>query len=307
MANELEHNEVPDIKPDEGDVTGFFGLGSDSDTPPVTPNIEPTVKIDNVVITEPVKVGDSTDTPKSDIPPEPVVETPVVQPTGTPAPSTPSILTYTQEQIDELVNNRVTEEVKKFESINTFFDEFQKNPYEFMAKNSPHLFEKFDANAYVLDKIKTEFGEFEPDPKQALMFGTRDYQYAQRVNELVGEARTLQSNAKQTIEDTKNSELQAEQSYRTTKALSLGMDISDFDSKIWNKVKEMGSQNVLDALVDSVIYKDKLEVKNKNLKEVVDLTKGVPSPVTVGGGNVTGDKDTKFINNLFGFDKDLDF
>lgn len=294
----VEPGEVQDSKP-ESSTDDFLKVFAE-------PGDEPLVDAGGATITEPVKEGDPSDLPKSDEP----ISVPVDTPPEPPAVPTPPPTPLTQEQIDALVNERVesrlVEEVKKYEAMNTFFDEFNKDPYAFMSKHSPHLFEKFDVQSYVTDKMNAEFGEFVPDPNKVFQIGTQDYNYRVRLDQLVQEANGLQSQAKQTITDQQNQQVAAEQAFKATKAKSLGMSETDFDTKIWSKVKAMDNSNVLDMIVDAVIYKEKLAEKDMNTKTVIDLTKNVPSPTNVPSGSPMEDKQLSAIKTMFGFDKDYD-
>lgn len=294
----VEPGEVQDSKP-ESSTDDFLKVFAE-------PGDEPLVDAGGATITEPVKEGDPSDLPKSDEP----ISVPVDTPPEPPAVPTPPPTPLTQEQIDALVNERVesrlVEEVKKYEAMNTFFDEYNKDPYAFMSKHSPHLFEKFNAIDYVQEKLNAEFGEFTPDPQKAFVLGTKDYQFRVRQDQLVNEANNLQTQAKQTINDQQNQQVVAEQTFKATKAKTLGMSESDFDTKIWSKIKAMDNSNVLDALVDAIIYKDKLAEKNLNIRTVVDLTNVVPSPTNVPAGNPGEDKQLSKLKTMFGFDKDYD-
>lgn len=300
---QLQPGEVVDNKPDSN-IDDLLRVFAEPDEV-----AEPLVDAGGAIITEPVKPGDSSDLPKPDeLPAEPVVVTPTEG--GEPAQPAPASIAVSQEEIDRLVNerveNRLVEEVKKYEAMNTFFDEYNKDPYAFMSKHSPHLFEKFNAIDYVQEKLNAEFGEFTPDPQKAFVLGTKDYQFRVRQDQLVNEANNLQTQAKQTINDQQNQQVVAEQTFKATKAKTLGMSESDFDTKIWSKIKAMDNSNVLDALVDAIIYKDKLAEKNLNIKTVVDLTNVVPSPTDVPAGNPGEDKQLSKLKTMFGFDKDYD-
>lgn len=239
--------------------------------------------------------------------PEPIVEptTTIDKPVETVTPEPVLTTSYTQEQVDsmieERVNTRLAEEVKRFESINTFFEEYQKDPYSYMAKYSPHLFEKFNEVDYVKSKLSEEFGDFKPDPARVYELGTQDYSYVMRQNELINEAKSLKSQAKQTITEQQQSQEQAESNYITTKAKELGMDINTFNSNVWNKLKTMNTQSVLDTLVDAIILKEKLAEHKTNIKQQVDLTKVAPSPATQSGtGRPTVDKEMALLKSMFG-------
>lgn len=232
-------------------------------------------------------------------------EVPLDKPAEVSTPEPVSTVSYTQEQvnsmIEEQVNTRLAEEVKRFESINTFFEEYQKDPYSYMAKYTPHLFEKFNELDYVKSKLSEEFGDFKPDPSRVYELGTQDYNFVMRQNELINEAKSLKSQAQSTITEQQQSQEQAESNYVTTKAKELGMDISTFNSNVWNKLKTMNTQSVLDTLVDAIILKEKLAEHKTNIKQQVDLTKVAPSPATQSGtGRPTEDKEMTLLKSMFG-------
>lgn len=212
------------------------------------------------------------------------------------------VKTYTEEELNDILNSKLTEEVQKFQHINTFFEEYQKDPYNYMAKHSPHLFEKFDEIQYVKDKLAEEFGEFTPDPQRVYQIGTTDYTFRVRQDQLLFEAQSLKSQAQSNLESRQAAVIQDEQNYKAAKAKALGLDLSTFESKVWNLLKGMDNQKVLDTLVDAVIYRQKLEEKDANIKQQIDLTKAAPSPVNLAG---TGrpqerDKDMDLLIKMFG-------
>jgi len=236
-----------------------------------------------------------------------VIDTPIEVSTEVPTQvvDTPTTISYTQEQVnsmvEEQVNTRLADELKKFESINTFFEEYQKDPYSYIAKYSPHLFEKFNELDYVKSKLTEEYGDFKPDPSRVYELGTQDYSYVMRQNELINEAKSLKSQAQQTITGQQQSREQAESDYIATKAKELGMDIPTFNSNVWSKLNAMNNQSVLDTLVDAIILKEKLAEHKTNIKQQVDLTKVAPSPaIQSGTGRPTMDKEMAMLKSMFG-------
>lgn len=228
--------------------------------------------------------------PESQIPPQ----------QGTPqTPETP--VTYTQEQVDSLLAERLAEEVQKFQHINTFFEEYQKDPYSYMAKHSPHLFEKFDEIQYVKEKLTNEFGEFTPDPNRVYQIGTTDYAFRIRQDQLLQEAQSLKNQAYTTVQSQQEAQIQEENSYKAAKAQELGMDVTAFESKIWNQLKSMDKVKALDAVIDGIIYKQKLDEKSANIRAQIDLSKAPPSPsnVTGTGRTMEGDKELAMIKRMF--------
>jgi len=282
---------VINTKPDstDEDLMKFFGTGAEG-------FVEKDAGGMKVVMSEPVKPDQSAETP----PAQPETTPPASETPATPAETAPQV--YTQEQVNAMLDERLAQEVKKFEHINTFFEEYNKDPYGFMSKNAPHLFEKFNEQDYVTAKLAEEFGEFTPDPSRTFVMGTTDYNYRVRLDQLVQEAAGLKDQARNTLAQQEADMAQAETNYKTAKAQALGMDMSSFDSNVWSKIKAMNNDSVLDALVDSVIYKDKLAETSAAMRQQIDLTKGVPSPANVSGTGkpAEGDKDLALLKAMFG-------
>lgn len=285
--------------PDE-ELYKFFGREAEEyiDENVIEKNKEVNNEIDEE-INETNNVNTSNDTSteqKTELPFPEVGE--VINKETSPTPSSSPL--YTEEDLNEIVSKRVAEEVQKFSNINTFFEEYQKDPYAYMAKYSPQLFNKFDEIQYVKDKLHDEFGEFTIDPQRAYEIGTTDYQYRIRQDALLQEAQRLKNEATQNIQNQETEVNQLETEFKTSKAKALGLDVPTFETRIWNKLKSMDNQTVLDTLVDALIYKEKLEESNKNLKAQLDLTKSAPSPTNLSGtGSPAEDKTMQLIKRMF--------
>lgn len=289
---------VPDTKNPTDDAMFLKLFGKEAE-PFVDEEVVKQVAGMNVTMTDPIKPSDNPLEHKAETPETPInTETPAT-PVSTEAPVAPTITPDIQNIIDE----RVAEEVQKFQHINTFFEEYQKDPYKFMATHSPHLFKNFNEVEYVQSKMAEEFGDFTPDPARALQIGTTDYNYVKRQSALEAEALSLKNTAESTLTAEQSAIEQSEQSYKAAKAQALGLDMNTFESRIWAKLKSMSPENVLDLIVDAVIYEGKLKEKDLNIKQQIDLTKGVPSPSNLAGTgrpvNVE-DKDGQLLRKMFG-------
>ena len=282
---------VPAASPDE--LSHFFG--KEAETVINTGGVEATLESPAIEVLE-------TKTPiEEKIYEEPKIEAPVV--TGQENIPTDVPTVFDEAEVNRRVQEQVAVEVQKFKHIDTFFEEYQKDPYAFMAKNSPHLFEKFNEQDFIQNKLNEEFGEFRPDPNKVWEYGTPDFQFRERVQELTSQARNYKIEAQSTISNQQNEQTQNEQSFKANKAKELGMDSTTFETKVWNKLKGMDSVSALSALVDAVLINEKLNEKDRNIKEQINLTKGAPSPTAVTSTGVPAeDAVSKVLKKMFADD-----
>lgn len=219
--------------------------------------------------------------------------------------ATPPPRVYTEEEIADIVNQKVAVEVEKFQNVEKLLTEYQSDPYKFMAQFAPHLFKEFDKVKYVRDKLTEEFGaDFQIDPQRSYIYGTTDYDYRMRQDQLVQEATGLERQALSQLQN--NSSMQTEEmkqtveQFKTAKAKALGIDVPTFETRIWKQLEQMDTQNVLDALVDAIVYKEKLMEQEKNLKSQVELSKNAPSPAVIPGSGKPPEKsDIDFLKEMF--------
>lgn len=199
-----------------------------------------------------------------------------------------TVASYTEEQLREAVANAVLESEQKWENIRTSFEEFQKDPYRFYAKYSPHIIEKFDDAGWVQSKLTEEFGDdFVFDQSQMQVYGTPSNKYMRRQLELAQEAEgirkaaleTKNESANQSVEQLNNYKKQVIDKHKITNEV-------EFDQTIWKEINSYSTVDVYDKLVELALLKQKLDTIKNNAGRVPQNTFPSTPGVTQINGNV---------------------
>jgi len=198
------------------------------------------------------------------------------------------------------------EELKKQVEAADVLKEYLNNPLAFRAKYEPYLFEQFDKGKYVKDKLAEEFGEgFIPDPTQALLYGTKDYDYVARQRELIEEANNYVSIAQMRMEEEKKrQEEQARQEYdKVMSSIREELKIDDkvFESEVKSRIEQLQGPDILKELVKGMIAQKQLEQMKSNTPP--PNTGKIPSVITApmaGDGVPQLDENEQKLLEMFG-------
>lgn len=208
-------------------------------------------------------------------------ETPAATPIETPA--TP-ITSYTPDQVAELVASARAEEALKWEEANTVFKQYEQNPYEFLAKQAPHLFKNFDTEGYVNEKLSKEFGEdFVPNPEDSLKYNSPSNKYLKRQMQLEQEAEGLQRTAGESETQTQQTTKQQRDDFKQSVMTKYGFESqADFDP-LWNELSAMTGEQVWETLVKYKLLVKNADTIKKNLRQSPAKGFGTPGITDLAG------------------------
>jgi len=233
-------------------------------------------------------------------------ETPIVPDQVTPPEQqSPNIETP---NVEELIASAVAEERQRWENIQTSLDEYQKDPYAFYAKHSPHILQNFDIDSYVNTELEKEFGsDFVVDPAQIGRFGTLSNKYLRRQQELAGQAEQYQREAVSKIAQQEESAVSQLSNYKAEVMKKFQIaDAAKFDQDIWNPINALTPAQVYDNLVELSLMKSRLDAIKSNIGKETPMKTftNAPSIMEAQGGEVKigGDRDTKAMNSMFSED-----
>jgi len=212
-------------------------------------------------------------------------------------PDLPAETIVAQPQITEYENTikALTEELTNFKNTHTYLDEYMKNPVEFKAKYEPKIFQQqFDKAAYVKAELDKEFGEtFNPDPMEALRFGTRSYEFVHKQDALLLKADEFINTAGASIsEEEQASKAQTQQFIEKLVTEKYHLDMPTFQNGVGKVLDSLTGEQVIEMLIEHVFLKTQYENLYKGVTQPTDVKK-IPSVTDSPGAAAPGsDKDS---------------
>jgi len=191
------------------------------------------------------------------------------EPEPQPNSAEPTISSFTQEQVNDMIAAARAEEALKWEEANKTFKQYEENPYQFLSQVAPHLFKSFDTEGYVNDKLESEFGkDFQPIAEESLKFNSPSNKYLRRQMELEQEALSLQKNADSNIEQSTQETNTKFNEFKLSVMTKYGFDNqADFDQQVWNDIAAMNGSEVWETLVKYKLLVKNADTIKKNLRQ----------------------------------------
>jgi len=192
---------------------------------------------------------------------------------------------YTKQQLDEEVQRAVTQAQEQWKNISAVQEEFQKDPYAFYAKYSPHVMEKFNADAWIKDKLNEEFGEtFEFIPEQLSDPNSLSSKFLERRIELKAEAAQKIQDSKITIEQQKAASAQAEQNFINSMVQKYKFpSVEDFNQNVWSKISSLSTEEFYERLVRYELMVSRLDQIKSGIKAPTNRAYSVPGITNLNG------------------------
>lgn len=209
-----------------------------------------------------------------------------VQPTAPAEPQqVPQGDVYTKEQVDQMVQEAVTQAQEQWKNVSAVQEEFQKDPYAFYAKYSPHIMENFNQEAWVKDQLDKEFGEtFEFVPEQLGDPNSLSSKFLERRIELRSEANQKVQESKATLEQQKAASIQAEQSFVKSMVDKYKFSsIEDFNQNVWSKISSLSTEEFYERLVRYELMVSRLDQIKSGIKAPTNRAYSVPGVTNLNG------------------------
>jgi hypothetical protein len=192
---------------------------------------------------------------------------------------------YTKDQVDQMVQEAVTQAQEQWKNVSAVQEEFQKDPYAFYAKYSPHIMENFNQEAWVKDQLDKEFGEtFEFVPEQLGDPNSLSSKFLERRIELRSEANQKVQESKATLEQQKAASAQAEQSFVKSMVDKYKFSsIEDFNQNVWSKISSLSTEEFYERLVRYELMVSRLDQIKSGIKAPTNRAYSVPGVTNLNG------------------------
>lgn len=191
--------------------------------------------------------------------------------------------------------------IQELENQLVAWEEFKKNPGEFLSRNFPAFMKtSFDPLVYVSKKMEEKWGSFKPDPVEALTIGTPSWSYVQDQQMFLQEAQSMVTTA-----ETQERQLveEGEKRFREAKErvkAKYNMTEDDFQNMVWTKLERMDNGQALELLSDAIMAIEELKKVKENIKKQSDRSKVPPSVADISTSkNVVADEELKKLITLF--------
>lgn len=209
-----------------------------------------------------------------------------VQPTAPVEPQqVPQGDVYTKEQVDQMVSEALTQAQEQWKNVSAVQEEFQKDPYAFYAKYSPHIMETFNQDAWIKDQLDKEFGEtFEFVPEQLSDSNSLSSKFLERRIALKSEAAQKVQDSKMAIEQQKATSAQAEQSFIKSMVDKYKFSsIEDFNQNVWSKISSLNTEEFYERLVRYELMVSRLDQIKSGIKAPTNRAYSVPGVTNLNG------------------------
>lgn len=210
---------------------------------------------------------------------------------------------YTKEQLVEEVQKAVNQAQEQWKSVAAVQEEFQKDPYAFYAKYSPHIMENFNAEAWIKDQLNKEFGEtFEFIPEQLSDPNSLSSKFLERRIELKAEAAQKVHESKATIEQQRAASAQAEQNFINSMVQKYKFpSVEDFNQNVWSKISSLSTEEYYERLVRYELMVSRLDQIKSGIKAPTNRAYSVPGITNLNGSpsNPGVNDDDKTLGQFF--------